>query len=278
MKVTGDQARSGDTPSGEWHASGAPRSGAGDPARSGGTTGSARPLPPEVERQRQYYAATAHEYDDRHLHEGDEHYLALCVLKGALDFLDARSVLDVGSGTGRALERLRSHGPRLRAIGIEPVAELRAIGHRNGIPADDLRDGDVTALDFRDGEFDVVCSFAVLHHVHRPHTAVAEMLRVARKAVFISDSNTYGQGPLLKRTAKQLLRATGLWRAAVFVSTGGRGYFMSEGDGLAYKYSIFDDLGLIERHCRAVHVMNTRGRGWNAFRTAEHVAVLGLKQ
>ena len=277
MSSTNGQAPLGGSPSGEWGAypeSGTDASGSVATQAGGGAR---REVPPEVEQQRRYYAATAHEYEDRHLHGGDEHTFALSVLMGALDYLGADSVLDVGSGTGRALSHMRTYRPGIRVVGIEPVAELRAVGHEHGIPQDALRDGDATALEFGDGEFDVVCAFGVLHHVHQPEVAVAEMLRVARKAVFISDSNTFGQGSFLKRTAKQLLRAAGLWRAAVYLSTRGRGYFISEGDGLAYKYSLFDNFALIERQCRAVHVINTKSAGMNPFRTATHVAVLGIK-
>jgi hypothetical protein len=41
----------------------------------------------------------------------------------------------------------------------------------------------------------VACAFGALHHVARPGQVVADMLRVGAKAVFISDSNSFGQGP-----------------------------------------------------------------------------------
>ncbi len=57
----------------------------------------------EIDAQRRYYAETAHQYDTLHVNEGNEHFFALCVMLGAIDFLGARSVLDIGSGTGRVL-------------------------------------------------------------------------------------------------------------------------------------------------------------------------------
>ena len=41
-------------------------------------------------------------------------------------------------------------------------------------------EGDITALPFPDGSFDVVGSRMVLHHVARPEQAIAELTRVTR--------------------------------------------------------------------------------------------------
>jgi hypothetical protein len=107
--------------------------------------------------------------------------------------------------------------------------------------------------------------------------AVSEMLRVARKAIFISDSNSFGQGSRLVRAAKQALRAAGLWRIADLVKTRGRGYTITEGDGLAYSYSVFDDYRLIKASCRSMHLLNTQDADVNPYRSASHVALLGIK-
>ena len=118
---------------------------------------------------------------------------------------------------------------------------MRAIGHRNGIPKQDLIDGDATCIGYKDGEFDLVCEFGILHHIKRPDLAVKEMLRVADKAIFICDVNNFWQGSLLSRTIKQLINFAGLWRATDYLKTGGKGYTISEGDGLGYSYSVFND-------------------------------------
>jgi hypothetical protein len=103
------------------------------------------------------------------------------------------------------------------------------------------------------------------------------MLRVARRGIFISDTNNFGQGPLAVRAIKQAINLVGLWRIADWVKTAGRGYSVSQGDGVAYSYSVFNDWPEIRRQCRVVHVMNTDGAGINPYRSAAHVAVLGLK-
>jgi len=103
------------------------------------------------------------------------------------------------------------------------------------------------------------------------------MLRVAKKAFFLSDSNNFGQGSRTTRTLKQILNTIGLWEVADHLKTGGKGYFISEGDGLAYSYSVFSDYKLIREHCKSIHILNTRGSGVNPYRNASHVACLGTK-
>jgi ubiquinone/menaquinone biosynthesis C-methylase UbiE len=232
---------------------------------------------PERELQRHYYARTARSYDLAHVQTHDEHYFALGFLVGVLEFVQAESVLEVGAGTGRALRYLRERAPRVLRLGIEPVPELRQVAYENGVPASELVDGDGSHLQFADGSFDVVCEFGVLHHVRDHARIVCEMLRVARKAIFISDSNNFGQGRPLVRWVKQALDAAGLWPLADFVKTRGKGHIVTEGDGVSYSYSVFNDYKLVRAHCRRIHVLNTRDGGVNPYRTAGHVALLGIK-
>jgi ubiquinone/menaquinone biosynthesis C-methylase UbiE len=231
----------------------------------------------EEDLQRSYYAGRAPSYEAAHVQEGDEHYFALAVLTGALDLLGATSVLEVGAGTGRGLRHLAQHAPQLKLHGIEPVAELREVAYGSGVPRETISEGDARELAFPDGAFDVVCAFGVLHHVRDHAQVVREMLRVARKAIFISDSNNFGQGGPLVRAFKQLLDVTRLWKLADFIKTRGKGYSITEGDGLAYSYSLFSDYPLIRQRCRRVHLINTVDAGIHPYRSASHVALLGVK-
>ncbi len=232
----------------------------------------------EVNLQRQYYADTAAKYDAMQISEQDEHQFALAILSAMIEFHGIKSVLDVGSGTGRALRYLKSRHPGVRFVGIEPVAALRKVGHQAGLSPDELKDGDINALAAAYGEFDLVCEFAVLHHVPKPKQAVAEMLRVARKAIFISDANNFGQGGPMSRCLKQTINALGLWRAFDWLRTGGKGYHVSAGDGLFYSYSVFNDYGQLREACRSVHLFNTADAGPSLARSAPHVAFLGIKK
>jgi ubiquinone/menaquinone biosynthesis C-methylase UbiE len=232
----------------------------------------------EVSLQRKYYADTAAKYDAMQISDQDEHQFALAILSAMIEFHGIKSVLDVGSGTGRALRYLKSRHPDVRFVGIEPVEALRAVGHQAGLAPDELKDGDIAALTAADGEFDLVCEFAVLHHVPNPGEAVAEMLRVARKAVFISDANNFGQGGLMSRCLKQTINALGLWRAFDWLRTAGKGCHVSAGDGIFYSYSVFNDYRQLREACQSIHHFNTVDAGPSLARSAPHVAILGIKK
>lgn len=240
---------------------------------------SADPAAKEISLQREYYTRTAGKYDDLHLANTDEpeHDIALAMLRGLATYYNFGSFLDVGCGTGRAVGYLQSHFPGARAHGVEPVEALREAAYAKGIARDLISDGDALRLGFADGEFDCVSAFGILHHIRTPRRAVGEMLRVAKKGLFLSDLNNFGCGPLPQRVLSQTLNALGLWKAFQLAITRGNGYRVSEGDGLHYSYSLFNDLPFLESQCKEVHVMNTRGQGGNAYRTCSHVAVLAIK-
>jgi ubiquinone/menaquinone biosynthesis C-methylase UbiE len=231
----------------------------------------------ETQVQRAYYKQTAREYDAQHVSENDEHRFAIRVLDAIVDCYHVQSILDIGAGTGRVARYFQERYPHIRVVSVEPVTELREIGYANGLPPQNLIDGDVHNLAFKDDEFDLVCEFAVLHHLRNPARAVDEMMRVAKIGIFISDSNNFGQGSLLARVAKQLLNALGLWKVADLIKTRGKGYSISEGDGLAYSYSVFNNYRQIARKCDT-YLFNTHPAGINPYRTAADIALFGLKR
>src|ERR1700676_522913 len=134
-----------------------------------------------------------------HLHENDDHFTALRYLSALLNTLQISSVLDVGCGTGRGLHYLQQEHPGLEVYGIEPVFSLLDVARKKRIDSGRIVSGSGTDLPFVDKSFDAVVEFGILHHVRRPERVVSEMLRVAKKAVFISDSNIFGQGSLASR-------------------------------------------------------------------------------
>jgi hypothetical protein len=58
------------------------------------------------------------------------------------------------------------------------------------------------------------------------------MLRVARKSVFLSDANRFGQGRISLRVLKLLLSKAGLWPLANLIKAQGKVYSYSQGDGM----------------------------------------------
>jgi ubiquinone/menaquinone biosynthesis C-methylase UbiE len=227
--------------------------------------------------QREYYRNTSHRFDEMHLSSKGEHDFAMAFMKSMIDFLGIGSILDVGAGTGRALVQVKKIYPDLKILGVEPSSAQREMGYAKGLSNQELIEGDAQHLEQADGSFDLVCEFGALHHMKDPAKAVSEMLRVAHKAIFISDSNNFGQGIFLGRAFKQLLRSTGLWPIADFMKTRGKGYILSDGDGLFYSYSVFNNYPEIARRCKNVHLLNTSPAGTNPYRSAAHVALLGIK-
>jgi ubiquinone/menaquinone biosynthesis C-methylase UbiE len=112
---------------------------------------------------------------------------------------------------------------------------------QKGISRDELADGDAHNLAYRNGAIDLVSDFSILHHLPNPSRAIREMLRVARKAIFILDANIFEIGGPHSRLLNQLLRTTKFWPIVNFVRTGGRGYSVTDNDEVWYRYSVFDD-------------------------------------
>jgi SAM-dependent methyltransferase len=231
-----------------------------------------------IHLQRAYYEATAADYE--HMHGGDpDQNFALRLMLACIEQHGINSVLDVGSGTGRVLRFLKQNRPSLQILGIEPSTALRQIGHESGLTDHELIDGDGERIPSADGAFDLVCEFGVLHHVPKPELVVAEMIRVARRAIYISDSNNFGQGGTAVRFLKQAINVVGLWPLATWIKTKGKGYSWSEGDGISYSYSVFNNWKQIQLACETVCLFTTQSvSAPNIYRTAGHVVLLGLKR
>jgi SAM-dependent methyltransferase len=105
---------------------------------------------------------------------------------------DGASVLDVPCGGGVALRGVRP-GQDLRyvAADIAPaMLERTMVAARQRGVADVVTPvvADVHALQFGDGEFDLVVSFTGLHCFPRPHDAVRELARVTRPGGAVTGS------------------------------------------------------------------------------------------
>jgi ubiquinone/menaquinone biosynthesis C-methylase UbiE len=107
--------------------------------------------------QRAYYSATAATYDGMHVAEDDEHGFALAYMLAVVDHFGVESILDIGSGTGRALLRMKQKMPHVRVVGVEPSAELRDMGYTKGLSASDLIDGDAILTKSHSGLMFSIC-------------------------------------------------------------------------------------------------------------------------
>src|SRR5262245_13868611 len=91
------------------------------------------------------------------------------------------ALLDVGCGTGPVAVTAARTGARVRALDLSPV--LLEHARRNASTAAveiEFSEGDVEALPYADGTFDVVVSQFGHMFAPRPEVAIGEMLRVLK--------------------------------------------------------------------------------------------------
>jgi SAM-dependent methyltransferase len=125
--------------------------------------------------------------------------------------LTPASLCDVGCGAGSLVAHAQSLGAF--AIGIEPDAAKVAEGSAAGL---DLRQGTAEVLPFPDASFDLVTFENSLHHVDGIAQALAEAMRVARRAIVIVDPwfdlsiPSQAVGDRFERWLKKLDRMTGM--------------------------------------------------------------------
>lgn len=231
--------------------------------------------------QEQYYRRTASRYDELHTANAtDEHFVALECIEMLSTRYGLDTFLDVGAGTGRATRFLLNAGRQVR--GIEPVSALIEVAEAAGVPKGLIVEGSGSALPFESCSFDAVVECGVLHHVKDPSRTVEEMIRVAKKAIFLSDSNRFGQGSLKTRLIKLLLYRSRLWNAATFVQTKGRMYTLSEGDGLSYSYSVYDSYDQLAQWADQVFLLScspdVAHTSWfHPLLTAPHVLLCAMR-
>ena len=236
-----------------------------------------------IQIQRRYYTETAAVYESMHAQESAGDPRIRQFILAILRMVDAQSILDVGSATGRGLREFAAALPGGLVCGVEPVGALVQQGVEAGITQTvSMLQASGEALPFADGSFDAVSEFSILHHVANPSAVVKEMLRVARRAVIIVDCNRFGQGSLPARLFKLFLYKIGMWHAFNFVRTWGKRYQISEGDGLFYSYSVYDSYKIVAAWADRILVLPngpTRSRSWfHPLLTAEGVILIALRE
>jgi ubiquinone/menaquinone biosynthesis C-methylase UbiE/DNA-binding transcriptional ArsR family regulator len=128
-----------------------------------------------------YFRAHAAEWDRiRRLHAADDAVEA--EIQAVLADRPFRSLLDLGTGTGRMLELL---GPELeRGLGIDLSLDMLALARarldRTGLRQCSVRQGDIYDLALPRDSFDVVIVHQVLHYLDDGARAIREAARVLR--------------------------------------------------------------------------------------------------
>jgi ubiquinone/menaquinone biosynthesis C-methylase UbiE len=108
------------------------------------------------------------------------------VIAGFLAPLAGSTVLDVGTGTGRAAIALAQRGAIV--TGLDASAEMLAVARRRALEADQavtFLQGDAHALEVPDQSFDSVVCLRVLMHTPDWRRSLAELCRVARRRVVL---------------------------------------------------------------------------------------------
>jgi ubiquinone/menaquinone biosynthesis C-methylase UbiE len=97
------------------------------------------------------------------------------------DGLGGKDVLEVGCGSGIAVQLFAQAGASVTAVDLTPwaVAKTRARMEAFGLEATVL-EGDAERLPFADGSFDLVFSWGVIHHTTDMDAALRELVRVCR--------------------------------------------------------------------------------------------------
>jgi ubiquinone/menaquinone biosynthesis C-methylase UbiE len=111
----------------------------------------------------------------------------LAEIDEAVDAAAPASILDVGCGEGVVTERLATRLPAAEVVGID--ADDSRLRHEWASRAREnltFRLGSAYDLEYHANAFDLVCALEVLEHLERPEDALAEMARVARRAVLVS--------------------------------------------------------------------------------------------
>jgi SAM-dependent methyltransferase len=143
------------------------------------------------------------------------------VLARFLDPIAGRTILDVGTGTGRAAIALALRGATV--TGVDASEEMLAVARRRAASAGStvsFARGDVHALQFPDGAFDAVVCLRVLMHTPDWRRSLAELCRVARSRV-VFDYPALTSGAALQAAGRRVAYVLGA-RVEAYRVFGGR--------------------------------------------------------
>jgi SAM-dependent methyltransferase len=129
--------------------------------------------------------------------------------------LHGRSVLDVGTGTGRAALLLARDGATVTGVDASDemleVARRRAKGEGLNVT---FRLGDAHALEFEDRAFDVAVSLRVIMHTPEWRECIRELCRVSKRLVVIDYPSAFSVA-LAQAISRRAMRRLG-WQTEAY--------------------------------------------------------------
>ncbi len=149
----------------------------------------------EAQRYEQWYAS-------RRGQRADQAESAL-LLRLLADFPEARTVVEIGCGTGHFTRMMKSRG--LAVVGLDRAeAMLRQMrGHAPAIPA---VLGDAHRLPFRNRAVDLAVFITTLEFLDEPATGLSEAVRIARQGMICVVLNQWSLGGFSRRWGPQSRR------------------------------------------------------------------------
>lgn len=153
-----------------------------------------------------------------HKHEAEWQLLAALRRHGAS--FSGATVLEVGSGFGEVLDRMRQFGAT-GAVGVE-LSPGRVAAARERHPRIEVQEGDAARLPFPDGAFDIVTQFVCLSSIIDPavrRAALAEMWRVTRPGGLVVSYDLRPTPRAVQAAGRAYARLRGLDAAAADAGT-----------------------------------------------------------
>jgi SAM-dependent methyltransferase len=151
----------------------------------------------ELTETQAFFAARASTWDTRFPDDGPAY------ARAAADLAPPRGgrVLDLGTGTGRALPALRDQvGPVGVVVGLDVTAEMLDVARRAGREQHGaLVAADGGALPFADRCFDAVFAAGILHHLAAPDHGLIELTRVTRSGAALAVFHPISRAALAAR-------------------------------------------------------------------------------
>ncbi len=125
-----------------------------------------------------------------------------------LRHISAGAVLDIGTGPGWLLLKLRERAPGLKLVGLDISPAMVERARKNLGPEIEVRQGNAAGLPFEAAAFDAIVSTGSVHHWKEPEACFREIHRVLKPGglALIYDLVSDTPKPALRQMAKDFGR------------------------------------------------------------------------